>query len=102
MAQRGQVTDEVKRVAAQTLGIQDIGTIELRLMPYIQWVMMNGQRVEPAKVNAAERRILSRWREAGWIEGGASGLSITKEFWDGINQILWVSYVAHGDYDLTA
>ena len=34
------------------------------------------------------------WRKKGWIEGGVEGLRITKEFWDAINEILWLGYVA--------
>lgn len=90
---RGQLTQVVSDCARRVLGIEDIGITELRLMPYIQYQMMNEQRLDPRKINEDERKILSVWREKGWIEGGASGLNITKEFWDGINEILWLSYV---------
>lgn len=96
---RGRVTEEIKAVAKETLGIEDISTRELRLMPHIQYVMMNEQRLQPRHISPEDREILQRWREAGWIEGGASGLAITKEFWDAINQILWLGYVA---YDVPA
>lgn len=65
-------------------------------MPYIQFVMMNEQRIDPRKINEKERDILSGWRARGWIEGGASELSVTKEFWDAMSEILWLGYVAHG------
>lgn len=94
---RGAVTNQVKTIANETLGIKEITTKELRLMPYIQYVMMNEQRVDPKFMDPEERAILSDWRSKGWIEGGASGLAITKEFWDAINQILWAGYVAHDD-----
>ena len=90
---RGVVTDIVKRVAQETLDIEDISVTELRLMPYIQYVMMDDQRLNPNKIDGKERDILQHWRERGLMTGGASGLAITREFWDGINAILWHAYV---------
>lgn len=92
---RGQLTEEINRAALRHLGTKEISQGELRLMPYIQHMMVNNQRIEPGKISPEERDILSTWRTHGWIEGGASGLSITKEFWDAINEILWIGYVAH-------
>jgi hypothetical protein len=90
---RGKLTEAVQDEALAELG-REITQAELRLMPYIQWVMMNNQRLEPNKIHQGEREILATWREEGYIEGGASGLAISKEFWDAINQIMWLSYVA--------
>jgi hypothetical protein len=90
---RGKLTEAVQDEALAELG-REITQAELRLMPYIQWVMMNNQRLEPNKIHQGEREILATWRKEGYIEGGASGLAISKEFWDAINQILWHSYVA--------
>lgn len=64
-------------------------------MPYVNHVMLNEQRIDPAKVNSDERAVLQQWREQGHIEGGASGLAITREFWSAISNILWPSYVAY-------
>ncbi|MFT5483314.1 MAG: hypothetical protein ACI9GW_001971 [Halieaceae bacterium] len=89
---RGVLTRVVQDVAMVQLG-REITPRELRLMPYIQYCMMNNQRIDPNRVNSEERDILQSWRQLGYIEGGAGGLSITKEFWDQINQILWQAYV---------
>lgn len=96
MAGRGVLTPEIKQKAKELLGIEDLSTDELRFMPYIQYQMMNDQKIEPQRVNAGDRKILSKWRENGWIEGGAAGLGISKDFWDAIHEILWMAYV---DYD---
>lgn len=90
---RGMLTDTVQAEAVNFF-VREISQRELRLMPYIQFTMMNNQRVDPNKVNQEEREILQTWRDEGHIEGGAGGLLITKAFWDAINQILWLSYVA--------
>ena|SRR5699024_5795566 len=95
---RGQLTDSVAALAHNLLG-KDIDVTELRLMPYIQYAMVNEQRIDPNKINPDERRILADWRQRGWIEGGASGLSITKTFWDAIVEIIWLSYVVNGQFD---
>jgi hypothetical protein len=89
---RGMLTDRVKKKAKELLGYE-ITQRELRLMPYIQYQMMNEQKIEPVRINEEERQILSEWRKKGFIEGGASGLSITKQFWDAINEILFLGYV---------
>ncbi len=91
---RGQVTDAIKEKAKELLGIEEISTAELRFMPYVHYVMSNDQRIDPRKITHEERKILSGWRAKGWVEGGASGLSITKEFWDALNEIVWLGYVA--------
>jgi hypothetical protein len=90
---RGMLTREVQFAALAHLG-EEITRTELRLMPYIQFLMVNTQKVEPNKITSIERGILQKWREAGYIEGGAGGLRISKDFWDAIHEILWVGYVA--------
>lgn len=91
---RGAMTVKIKEVSKKFLGVE-ITQSELRLMPYIQFTMMNNQKIDPNRISEEERRILSKWRLAGWIEGGASEMSITKDFWDALNEILWFGYVAH-------
>ncbi|BCP56259.1 hypothetical protein K32_48760 [Kaistia sp. 32K] len=95
MAKRGQLTEKVKETAQRLLG-KEITQRELRLMPYVQSVMINDQRIDPRKINSEERDILSDWRSRGWIDGGASGLTISKVFWDAIHPILLLAYV---DYE---
>lgn len=89
---RGQLTEQVAEKARDLLG-RDITVAELRLMPYVQYTMMNDQRLDPNKCNSDDRKVLSLWREEGHIEGGAGGLSMTKDFWDILNEIMWLSYV---------
>jgi len=89
---RGQLTERIRVKSKELLGYE-INQVELRLMPYIQYEMMNNHRIEPKKINAEEREVLSACRKKGYIEGGAGGLGITKEFWDKINEILFLGYV---------
>lgn len=96
---RGALTIGIVEKAKEFLG-REITVRELRLYPYLDYTMKNSQKLEPCRINQEEREILQKLREAGHIEGGASGLGMTKEFYDFIQEILWMSYVvdAHDDY----
>lgn len=89
---RGQLTEEIQKLAKDFLG-REINTKELRLYPYLDYVMKNSQKIEPNLIGQEEREILRVLKNEGHIEGGASGLSMTKEFYDYINQVLWLGYV---------
>ena len=53
----------------------------------------NDQKIKPQHCNQADRDILRKWKVAGHIEGGMTGLAITKEFWDIICEIIFMGYV---------
>lgn len=89
---RGQLTQRIKDKSHELLGYE-INQIELRLMPYIQYVMVNNQRINTSQINSGEREIVSKWRKAGHLEGGAMDMRITREFWDIMNEILFLGYV---------
>lgn len=89
---RGQLTDEIQGLAKEFLG-REITTTELRLYPHLDYLMKNEQKIDPRHCNQDDRDVLSILRKEGHIEGGASGLSMTKEFYDYINQVLWFGYV---------
>ena len=94
---RGQLTEDIQKLTKDFLG-REITVRELRLYPYLDFVMKNEQKLDPNKINQEERDILRKLKDEGHIEGGASGLSMTKEFYDYINQVLWLGYVV-GAYD---
>lgn len=89
---RGRLTERIKEKSKELLGYE-ISQEELRLMPYIQSVMANNQKIDPSKVNQPERIIMRKWIEAGHMEGGMTGLGITKEFWDILCEIVFLGYV---------
>lgn len=89
---RGKLTQRIKDKSKELLGYE-ISLRELRLMPYVQYVMVNEQRLDPNKISGEERDILKKWREAGHIEGGAGGMAITPEFWRIICEIIMLGYV---------
>ena len=92
MSGRGFLSDRVLDKSRELFGY-GINTTELRLMAYVQYVMCNERKLDIAKVSPPERKILAKWRKVGHIEGGASGLRITKEFWDILCEIIFLAYV---------
>ena len=86
------LTEEVNKIAEDMIH-RKISQTELRLIPYIQYIMCNEQKIDIRKVNGDDRKILQKWKEEGFIEGGACGLSITKDFWDFMYEILFEAYV---------
>lgn len=89
---RGALTEKIQELAKDFLG-REITVRELRLYPYLDYTMKNDQKLDPRKVNQEERDILRVLKDEYHIEGGAGGLSMTKEFYDFINQMLWYGYV---------
>ena len=89
---RGVLTEKIQELSRGFLG-REITTTELRLYVYLDYVMKNDQIIDTRRVNGEDRKVLSTLRAEEHIEWGASGLSMTKEFYDFINQVLWYGYV---------
>jgi len=94
MIGRGMLTEEIQAKAKEILGIE-FTQKQLRLMPYIQARMIDGQNIEPTRITPDERRILMEWKEKGFIRDPASDLDVTKQFWDAMNEIIWLGYVRY-------
>ncbi len=92
MKGRGVLTDKVQEIAKKFMKV-GLTRTELRLIPYLQYVMVNEQKLEISKINEDDRTILAKWKARGFLEGGACGLAITKEFWDFMCEILFEAYV---------
>ena len=92
---RGALTPAIQQIAKDKIG-REISLTELRLIPYVQYVMLNNQRLDAWKINQEEREILAKWKEKDWVAGGAGGLSVSKEFYDLMCEILWEGYVVGG------
>ncbi len=55
--------------------------------------MCNEQKIDIKAINSDERKILSKWKETKHIEGNASQMGITKDFWDILCKIIFLGYV---------
>lgn len=51
---RGVITKEIQKIAKKHIG-RKITTEELRLIPYIQYVMVNEQRIDISRINEDEK-----------------------------------------------
>lgn len=84
---RGQYLEEYK----EKYGINNVD--ELRLIPYLQYCLINQEPIDPNKTHPKERVILSDWQSKGYISGCASDvICISREFWDIIHDCLWYAY----------
>ncbi|WP_109078944.1 hypothetical protein [Aggregatibacter kilianii] len=95
---RGILTYEIMAKSKELLGYE-ITQEELRLMPYIQYCVLNDQNIEPFRVNSNERKILTGWRYKDYISAPSSDLKISKFFYDAICELLWMGYVASVERD---
>ena len=105
---RGQLTQRIKEKSKNLLGYE-INKTELRLMPYLHYQLVNEKRLKPEHVNEEERQILKKWLKKGHILNGVSAgkgrpamsidekLEITKEFWNILNEIIFLGYVDLSD-----
>ena len=98
---RGMLTTDVQKAAKIIIG-RGITLRELRLIPYIQYVMCNDRKLKIQCINEEERKILQQWKKQGHIQGGASGLAITKHFWDFMCEVLFIAYVGYGNPEVFA
>lgn len=91
---RGQLTERVKSISKTFLG-REISQTELRLYAYLDYTIKNSQKITPNHCNQDDRAILQKLRKEEYIEGGASGLALTREFYDYMQEVLWWGYVAY-------
>ena len=71
MNKRGELTKDIQEIAKLMIDREIENMTELRLIPYIQYVMCNERKLEIPKINAEERKILKKWKEEGHIAGGS-------------------------------
>ena len=90
---RGGLTTEIQTIAIKYIN-REISLEELRLIPYVQYVLVNGSHLDRARINPNERIIIDNWQKDGFLDKDfQSIITVTKEFWDFMNEILWESYV---------
>ena len=78
----------------------DLTLTELRLIPYIQYCLVNGGYMDIEKISHEERVLLHQWEKEGkiQIEDDNMGrfdkrmLSTNKEFWDYLTDVLFLEY----------
>lgn len=89
---RGMLTKDIQEKAKKFLN-REITVSELRLYPYIQYQMMNEQMINFKCCNEEDYNILNKLCIEGHIKLNINKISITREFYDYINDVLFDSYV---------
>ena len=92
---RWMLTPEVLEKAKDLLNVGKFSQVELRLMPYVQYTIMNGGKLEREKLNNEEREVLKDWEVKNWIDLNQLEIRVTKPFFDAMNELLWLTYVDH-------
>lgn len=101
---RGIISQRIKEKSKELLGYE-ISQEELRLFNHLVYVLCNSQRLEYRKVNP-DLEDLKTYRQRGWITAGITQgkgrimvgekLRVTKDFWNAMNEIVWLGYVDLG------
>jgi hypothetical protein len=91
---RGMLTDKIKTFAKEAYGLE-LTTAGLRLMPYLQYRLLNCGDLDPSHMTADDRKVWSQWKKAGYVTGGVSdgSLGCTKQFWDIMSELIWLGYI---------
>jgi len=92
---RGCLSKAVQEVAQKFWG-RDITVRELRLIPYLHCTMCNEQRIDSRRLSFEEINLVMEWESAGYISykcDGSDHMTVTKEFWDFMCDVMWLSYV---------
>jgi len=92
---RGQLSPEIQNIAKKFFG-NEITITELRLLPYILYIIQNDRYFEIKKLSSEELEILSKWKEKGLIDPTFNYIektTISKMFYNFINKVIWLSYI---------
>lgn len=106
---RGVLTQEIKDKSKELLGYE-IEKHQLRLLPYIQYRLLNNKNLDPSHLNFPDDFLaLSDWAKEGHItsgigatgrpliSSGAPRLQISKKFWDIMCELIYMAYVVIGE-----
>lgn len=93
---RGILNDEIISIATPFFN-SDFTTKHLRLLPYIDYCLKNGGKINLASINKEEYFIIDEWEDKKFITLNKNNCNIiitcSKEFYDIMQQIMWISYV---------
>lgn len=94
---RGALTDGVKVLSKELMGYE-ITVTELRLMPYVQYCLLDDENLKLRHISVKDDGILADWIEKDYIKhpfGSFEGekFSVSPEFYDIMCKILKLGYV---------
>lgn len=89
---RGMLTEAVQHMAKKFLR-REISVEELRLYPYIDYCIKNGQGWSYEKINPEEVKILNKLDREEHIIYSPEKIMVSKPFYDYMQDVLAISYV---------
>lgn len=96
---RGMITDDAKTFYREALG-RELTQVELRLMPFIQYTVINEGVFDGRKVNRFERAVLNDLESAGLLlfrrvpsRAGMYRIAVSEKYWDAMCDVLKICYV---------
>ena len=96
---RGKLTKAAKLIWANH-GYGELTLVQLRLLPYIDRTCKNFGRVNTDIVSHEELIVLSDWRNKEYIHfvPEIGTISVTRQFYDAMQAVLFQAYVAQVEY----
>lgn len=67
----------------------------IRLLPYIQYVLMNEQVFDISKITLQENAIIQELKSKGCLIDHKGRIRCTLDFWTVLNDVLYLAYVDH-------
>lgn len=89
---RGMLTDDIQHIAKKFLQ-REISIKELRLYPYIDYCIKNGQGWSYEKIDTEEIKILNELNQEEHIIYSPEKIIVSKPFYDYMQDVLAISYV---------
>lgn len=89
---RGMINEKITSISKNMLGYE-ISQKELRLMPYILDCLLNNKNIDTKCINQEEEKIISNWQNMNFIKNPTINLSVSKEFYNAMFEIVAIGYV---------
>jgi len=96
--ERGKLTPEII-ARAKELDIDDLISVEYRLMPYVHYAVINSGTFDMHKISNEERAILSIWEDKHWshYDPSLGRINVSKNFWNAMSELIWMGYAYKGE-----
>lgn len=90
---RGMLTENIQAMSREYLG-REITVRELRLFPYIDYVIKNGGYADRSRMSREELDILHSYNKETQLKRAFDGyIWVSREFYAYLQNVLWEAYV---------
>lgn len=82
----------MKAKSKELLGYE-ITVKELRLIPYLHYIVINEQIIDTRKINNEEMELIRAFENKGYCDFSINRFTVTKQFYDAMSEIIYLAYV---------